>query len=59
MIPNFELTPRLVLFGEAEYDTHDLWEGSAGLNYTICKNFSLIALWHSEFDWGGGAQIRF
>jgi FtsP/CotA-like multicopper oxidase with cupredoxin domain len=56
---DFELTPRLVLFGEAEYDTHDLWEGSAGLNYTICKNFSLIALWHSEFDWGGGAQIRF
>ncbi|NQT70519.1 MAG: multicopper oxidase domain-containing protein [Desulfobacteraceae bacterium] len=56
---DFELTPRLVLFGEAEYDTHDLWEGSAGLNYTIHKNFSLIALWHSEFDWGGGVQIRF
>ena len=56
---DFELTPRLVLFGEAEYDTHDLWEGSAGLNYTICKNFSLTALWHSEFDWGGGVQIRF
>jgi hypothetical protein len=56
---DFELTPRLVLFGEAEYDTHDLWEGSAGLNYTINKNFSLIALWHSEYDWGGGVQIRF
>ncbi|MFO7554742.1 MAG: multicopper oxidase domain-containing protein [Desulfobacterales bacterium] len=55
----FELTPRLMLVGEAEYDTHELWEGSAGLNYTIHKNFSFIARWHSEYDWGIGAQIRF
>ena len=55
----FELTPRLTLFGEAEYDTHEMWEGSAGLNYTIAKSLSLILLWHSEFHWGAGMQIRF
>lgn len=55
----FELTPRLALFGEAEYDTHNLWEGSAGLSYTVTKRFSLVGLWHSEYDWGGGLQIRF
>ena len=55
----FELTPRLALLGEAQYDTHSLWEGSAGLNYTVNKNFSLVVNWHSEYDWGGGLQIRF
>ncbi len=55
----FELTPRLMLVGEAEYDTHELWEGSAKLNYKIHKNFSLAALWHSEYGWGGGVKIRF
>jgi hypothetical protein len=55
----FELTPRLMLVGEVEYDTHEFWEGSAGLNYTIHKNFSLVARWHSEYDWGGGVQVRF
>ncbi len=55
----FELTPRLMLFGEAQYDTHDLWEGRTGLNYTVHKNFSLIALWHSDYDWGVGVKIPF
>lgn len=54
-----ELTPRLMLVGEVEYDTHELWEGSAELNYTIHKNFSLVARWHSEYYWGGGVRIRF
>jgi FtsP/CotA-like multicopper oxidase with cupredoxin domain len=55
----FELTPRLVLYGEAEYDTHDLWEGKAGLSYLVSKNISLLGQWHSEFAWGGGIQVRF
>ena len=55
----FELTPRLMLFGEAQYDSHDKWEGSAGLNYTIYKYVSLKVIWHSEYDWGAGVQIRF
>lgn len=55
----FMLTPRLELIGEAEYDTHEDWEGRAGLMYTIHKNFSLIGQWHSEYDWGAGARLRF
>jgi FtsP/CotA-like multicopper oxidase with cupredoxin domain len=55
----FELTPRLTLFGEVQYDTHHLWEGSVGLNYMVNKHFSLIGLWHSEYDWGGGLGVRF
>jgi len=56
---DFQLTPRLALFGEAQYDTHDLWEGQSGLSYTINKNVSLTGQWHSEYGWGGGVQIRF
>jgi len=55
----FELTPRLMLFGEVEYDTHDFWEGASGLEYMVTRNVSLTARWHSEFQWGGGLQVRF
>jgi len=55
-----DLTPRLKLLGEAEYATHKTeWEGSAGLTYTIHKNFSLVTLWHSDYNWGGGLRILF
>jgi CopA family copper-resistance protein len=56
---SFELTPRLELLGEAQYDTHDKWEGSAGLSYMVHKYFSLVGQWHSEYGFGGGLQIRF
>jgi CopA family copper-resistance protein len=56
---SFELTPRLALLGEAQYDTHDNWEGSAGLSYMVHKYFSLVGQWHSEYGFGGGLQIRF
>ena len=55
----FTLTPRLSLTGEVEYDTHDKWEGKAGMSYTLAKNFSLLGQWHSEYGWGGGLQVRF
>ena len=55
----FELTPRLELFGEAQYDTHDKWEGRAGLSYTINKNISAVGHWHSDYGWGGGLEVRF
>ncbi len=54
-----ELTPRLALFGEAQYDTHDRWEGLAGLSYMVTKDFSLVGQWHSDHGFGGGLQIRF
>ncbi len=55
----FELTPRWVLFGETEYDTHDMWEGAVGASYTVSKHFDIIAQWHSEFRWGGGIRVSF
>lgn len=56
---SFELTPRLSLMGEVEYDTHDLWEGKVGLSYMLNRNFSISAVWHSDFLWGAGLNIRF
>jgi hypothetical protein len=55
----FVLTPRLSLLGKVEYDTHDEWEGKAGLSYMVSKNVSLLGQWHSEYGWGGGLQVRF
>ncbi len=56
---HFELTPQLSLFGEAEYDTHDFWEGRAGLSYLVTRNFSFVGQWHSDFGLGLGIQLRF
>lgn len=56
---SLELTPRLSLSGEAEYDTHEQWEGGVKLAYILAKNFSLIGKWHSEYSWGGGLSVRF
>ena len=53
------LTPRLSLYGEVQYDTHDYWEGRTGLSYQVSKSFSLVGQWHSEYGFGGGLQIRF
>jgi hypothetical protein len=55
----FELTPRLDVFGEVHYDTHDKWEGRVGLSYTINKNISAVGHWHSDYGWGGGLEVRF
>jgi FtsP/CotA-like multicopper oxidase with cupredoxin domain len=56
----FALTPRFMLVGEAEYDTHKTeWEESVGLSYLVHKHFSLTARWHSDYDWGVGVQVRF
>jgi CopA family copper-resistance protein len=55
----FELTPRLALFGEAQYDTHDKWEGGVSLSYMVHQYFSLVGQWHSDYGFGGGLQIRF
>ena len=56
---SLELTPRLSLTGEAEYDSHEEWEGSVNLSYILAKNITLIGKWHSEYAWGGGINILF
>ena len=55
----FQLTPRITLFGGAQYDTHDLWEGKAGISFTVSKSISLLGQWHSEYGWGAGLRILF
>ena len=55
----FELTPRLALEGEVEYDTHEQWEGKVGFSYLINKDVSILTQWHSEFGAGVGLQYRF
>lgn len=56
---DLELTPRLGLHGEVEYDTHDRWEGAVGLHYMLTRELSLIGKWHSEFGYGDGISLRF
>lgn len=53
------LTPRLTLTGEAEYDTHEQWDGSVGLSYVISQPLLLTARWHSAYQWGVGVELRF
>jgi hypothetical protein len=55
----FQMTPRIALFGEAEYDTHDHWEGRTGISYTVNKSISLVLQWHADYSLGGGFRIRF
>jgi hypothetical protein len=54
-----ELTPRLGLHGEVEYDTHEAWEGAVSLDYMLNRHLSLKGKWHSDFGFGGGVEIRF
>jgi len=56
---NFQLTPRLALNGQAQYDTEGKWEYLTGLSYTFSKAFSLRFQWHSDYGVGGGVQMRF
>lgn len=56
---HLELTPRLAIFTEAEYDTEEKWEARAGSSYLLSKHFSLVGQWHSEFGWGGGLRWQF
>jgi hypothetical protein len=55
----FDLTPRLSFGLETQYDTKEDWENAASLSYMIYKHVSLIAKWHSKYDWGAGITIRF
>ncbi|NDY42436.1 multicopper oxidase domain-containing protein [Dissulfurirhabdus thermomarina] len=53
------LTPRLELFGGAEYDTRDFWEGRAGLLYRVSRSWFLRGEWHSDYGFGAGLEARF
>ncbi len=55
----FEITPRLGLCGDVEYDTHEEWEWQIGLAYMVSKDISILINHHSEYEFGAGLQIRF
>ncbi|WP_395739391.1 multicopper oxidase family protein [Prosthecobacter sp.] len=55
----FQLTPRLGTSGYAFYDTGSRWEWSAGADYTLKRNISLSASYHSDYGPGLGLIIRF
>lgn len=56
---SLRITDRLSIFGEVEYDTGSEWEWSAGAEYLLTKQFSLISEFHSDHGFGGGISFRF
>lgn len=55
----FVIFPRIILSGEAEYDSHKFWEGKISINYILNKSFQIIGLWHSKFGLGVGIKYKF
>jgi len=55
----FQLTNRLSVFGDIEYDTNTELEWAAGASYLINKEFSLTTSYHNEHGWGAGLSFRF
>jgi FtsP/CotA-like multicopper oxidase with cupredoxin domain len=55
---SFQLTDRLSLINEVEYDTHSHWEWSSALEYRYNKRFSITTGYHSKFGLGGGIHFR-
>ncbi|WP_411847215.1 multicopper oxidase domain-containing protein [Roseibacillus persicicus] len=54
-----QVTDRLSLFAELEYDTNTELEWSAGASYLLNKQFSLTSSYHSEHGLGAGLSFRF
>jgi hypothetical protein len=55
----FPITARFSVFGRAQYDTKARWETTAGAEYFLHKNLSIVGQWHSEYGLGGGVGFRF
>jgi len=55
----FQLTSRLSVFGQVEYDTNTAWDWQAGAQYTLSKNWGLILSHDSDYGFGGGVSFRF
>ncbi|MGB6220024.1 multicopper oxidase domain-containing protein [Haloferula sp.] len=53
------LTPRLGIFGEVEYDTHDDWSYQGGASYRLNQSISATALWDSVYGVGAGITFQF
>jgi Multicopper oxidase len=56
---SLQLTNRLGIFGDFEYDTESKKEWVAGADYILSKSFSLVGQYHSDFGAGAGIKFRF
>jgi FtsP/CotA-like multicopper oxidase with cupredoxin domain len=56
---NLQLTDRIMVFGNAEYDTESKEEWLLGGKYIISKNISMIGQYHSDFGAGAGLEFRY
>ncbi len=52
-----QLTNRLGIFAEFEYDTETKEEWQAGLRYRWLKNLAVVTQYHSDFGVGAGVQF--
>ena len=55
----FQLTSRLSVFGELEYDTNTDWDWRTGAHYTLSRSWGLILSHDSDYGFGGGLAFRF
>lgn len=54
-----QLTNRLGIFGDFEYDTKSEFEWVAGARYILSKNLSIVGQYHSDFGLGAGLGFIF
>ncbi|RJQ52432.1 MAG: copper oxidase, partial [Nitrospiraceae bacterium] len=54
-----QITDRLSLSGDAEYDTGTQWEGVVRAEWTLNKYASLTGAYHSDYKGGAGVAFRF
>ena len=56
---SLQLTGRIMVFGNAEYDTESREEWLLGGKYILSKNVSMIGQYHSDFGAGAGIEFRY
>jgi len=56
---SLQLTDRIMVFGNAEYDTESREEWLLGGKYILSKNVSMIGQYHSDFGAGAGVEFRY
>lgn len=55
---SLQLTQRLSLVNELEYDTHSDWEWRGGLDYRLNKRWSITGGYHSDHAFGIGLNFK-
>lgn len=56
---DFQLTSRLSITPELQYDTASQWEWGISADYMLSRDFSLTTSYDSEHGFGGGIKWRF